>query len=252
MNPIPIANARKIISKYTLKFPGQYTLEEILNAERLYLCEANLDGIAAAIVFNGNHGIITVDSKITDAGRKNFTIAHEFGHYCNEKISFQACKEGDILSISISNEKEVNANLFAAELLMPGVWLKNFIRGRKLTADTVKAIARQFSVSISAAAVRLTQLDLYPCAIAMTGNGKVIWSSASDSFKFKFIPRGKTISTLSYVNDFYKEKFFEPREEKILVSAWFDEDFNFKDKNEMLTEIIIPFPNFNSALSLLC
>lgn len=251
MNPIPLANARKIISKYGLKYPLQYKLEEILNAEKLYLCEKKLDGLDGTIVFNGRYGIITINENIIGEGRKNFTIAHEFGHFCNEKSKMQFCREEDIQSINVDNGREINANLFASELLMPCEWLAEFVMGKKLSALLLTEIAEYFSVSLSAAAIKVAQLDLYPCAFVMCTNSKVKWNTCSKSFKYKFIPAKKNVSSLSYVNDFLEGKNVNPSEEKIFSSAWFDEDSTFQDKNEMINEIIIPFRNFNSAIAIL-
>lgn len=101
--------------------------------------------------------------------------------------------------------------------------------------------------------MRIAQLDLYPCAFAMCGDGKVKWSIISKSFKYSFIHIGKKVSELSCASDFFRDSgSFIEGEEKIFASAWFDEDFNFKNKNEMLAEIIIPFPRYNSALAFLC
>lgn len=252
MNPIPVANARKIISKYGLKFPRQYSLEEILNAEKLYLREVALEGIAGAIVFNGKNGIITIDTNITDRGRKNFTIAHEFGHYCNEGNKIQVCKDEDILSIKVDDEREVDANLFASEFLMPGDWIAKFLKGEKLNRETLYSTADAFEVSLSATVMRIAMLDLYPCAFAMCSDRKVKWSIISKSFKYSFIPIGKKVSELSCASDFFRDSSsFIAGEEKIYTRAWFDEDFKFKDQLEMINELIIPFPLHNSGIVLL-
>jgi hypothetical protein len=66
VNPIPAANANKIICKYNLKAPDQYPLEKILNAEGLLLEEAPLEGCIGSIVFSEKHGIVTISNKIKE------------------------------------------------------------------------------------------------------------------------------------------------------------------------------------------
>jgi Zn-dependent peptidase ImmA (M78 family) len=100
--------------------------------------------------------------------RQRFTIAHELGHYLlheQEKLHvdrrFQIqLRDGN--SSKGESEEEKEANLFAAELLMP----VNFIRqdlaeveGLDLEDDaTVSALAEKYGVSTQAMTFRLTYL----------------------------------------------------------------------------------------------
>jgi Zn-dependent peptidase ImmA (M78 family) len=86
-------------------------------------------------------------------GRRNFTVAHEVGHYILhiEKNSCFAC----IMDMHIRLPLEREANLFAAELLMPADSVKS------LAADMcVRRMASYFRVSNQAMEIRIKELGL--------------------------------------------------------------------------------------------
>lgn len=87
-------------------------------------------------------------------GRKRFTAAHELGHimlHPNEnKIDYRIC-------FSDSTPKEIEANRFAAEILMPyGIFQDIFEK----CAGNFVAIAEFFGVSTGAATIRAEVLGL--------------------------------------------------------------------------------------------
>lgn len=99
--------------------------------------------------------------------RRRFTLAHEIGHYISfKKGSYSKSeleKNGELEDYAISYRKdgvssdaETEANLIAAELLMPQRMLENLMK-EKLTPEEM---AERFFVSPSAMTIRLK--DLYP------------------------------------------------------------------------------------------
>jgi len=101
-------------------------------------------------------------------GRERFTIAHELGHFLlhsDESISssnFFICRTKDIHSASSNQKKrgkEVEANRFAAELLMPERLVEQLAHRWKAN---IPKMANLFDVSAEAMGIRLTQLGLLP------------------------------------------------------------------------------------------
>ena len=102
--------------------------------------------------------------------RQRFTIAHECGHLLLHKA--QITKEvhvdkdfpmlmRDAVSAAGIDEMEIEANLFAAELLMPDYLLAKALGDEPLDIDdedAVIALARSFKVSPSAMRFRLGNL----------------------------------------------------------------------------------------------
>jgi Zn-dependent peptidase ImmA (M78 family) len=103
--------------------------------------------------------------------RQRFTIAHELGHLLLQdgqalilerhlQVNFR-----DKTSSTASNQDEIEANQFAAELLMPREFLErgleSLLAGRPLTdSDLVRKLAVRFEVSQQAMEYRLASLGM--------------------------------------------------------------------------------------------
>ena len=80
--------------------------------------ENNLQGA----IFQGKNSVkIVVNSSIDNVGRKNFTYAHEMGHYfLMHDLSNLVCTQTNLESgFWIKNSQEAEANYFASCFLMP-------------------------------------------------------------------------------------------------------------------------------------
>lgn len=118
-----------------------------------------LDGyedVAGLLVKDGTEWFIYTNNK-DSAFRQRFTIAHEIGHYVMNHIAETA--EHDVIwrdkvSMQGKDKKEMCANAFAAELLMPSVLVRRLVRKGYSIAD----MAYEFRVSITAITNRLNNL----------------------------------------------------------------------------------------------
>jgi Zn-dependent peptidase ImmA (M78 family) len=104
--------------------------------------------------------------------RQRFTIAHELGHYLlheTERIHLDSAKPGYIVqrrdkkSSTGEDLFEREANLFAAELLMPAPFLAKDLKGMSfdLLADDdtlLEKLAAKYGVSVQALTIRLDYL----------------------------------------------------------------------------------------------
>jgi len=269
MNALARARANEIIKKYGLKIPWQFKFEEILNAERLLLEEKALDGAMGLLVFNKNGGIITVNENIKEITQKRFTIAHELGHFVNEKDKVNTttinemgkgqlqdaeiiykCGFDELYGMKRESKLEYDANEFAGELLIPSKELKSFIKGKKLDLKLLKETAVYFNVSLCVSAIKTAETDFIPCAAVMTTDGSVKWVKISKSFPYQFIRTGEKVSELSYVHDYFNGKEFPIEGEDVPASAWFREDFKLR-KDDRLFEMNIAMPSYNSMLTIL-
>lgn len=96
------------------------------------------------VVINNSHS----------SGRKRFTAAHELGHIILHP------RENEIdyrISFSDSSPKEVAANHFAAEILMP---YDEFIKIYNEFGGNISLVADYFGVSAGAATIRAENLKL--------------------------------------------------------------------------------------------
>lgn len=113
----------------------------------------------------GGGAIIGVNS-LHSANRQRFTIAHELGHlvlhgdelHIDEGFPFAFRDEISSLAV---DPAEIEANQFAAELLVPEAWLAAEIRGQHLdieSDDVIEALAKKFGVSVLSMTHRLSSL----------------------------------------------------------------------------------------------
>ena len=121
MSILAKANAKKLLKELFINNPDKIDLYAIAGCENIFIEERELSISEGELVFKNGIGIISVDKKITEPGQKNFTIAHELGHYFNsgKKDGSYFCSGLDIRGIKQNISAEVDANDFAAELLMP-------------------------------------------------------------------------------------------------------------------------------------
>jgi Zn-dependent peptidase ImmA (M78 family) len=123
------------------------------------------DNIVGMIAKRGDSVTLLVNA--TDPPfRKRFTIAHELGHHFlhlledgefvdGEANLFRGITE-DQQQVTPERRREIQANMFAAALLMP----EPAVRAEWEKLKSVEALARRFNVSESAMGIRVVQLGL--------------------------------------------------------------------------------------------
>jgi Zn-dependent peptidase ImmA (M78 family) len=130
------------------------------------------EDVSGALVSNPQRAAILVNADHHD-NRKRFTIAHELGHY----VLRHQFEEGGHVHVDRGNyislrgkrasegvdPKEIEANWFAASLLMPAVLVQEHVAkigARALHDQHVVRLAEEFSVSEQAMTIRLSTLGL--------------------------------------------------------------------------------------------
>ena len=111
---------------------------------------------------------ICVINRDQNPHRKRFSIAHEIGHYVLHPPQeayidpdFSVAARDD-RSAEGTDPKEIEANTFAAEFLMPEEVVRAEVEGplELFDDDQVKGLAKRFEVSVQAMTFRLTNLGL--------------------------------------------------------------------------------------------
>ena len=159
------SRARSILQQFEITFvpvPVQIIAKKLGVAVQVMPLDDELSGMAfikndvAMIVLNASH----------HPNRQRFTLAHELAHhvlhreYLTENVHVDtAVLSRNEKSAAGVHAKEVEANAFAAELLMPRKELRKL--GNVDVNDDVElaTLAKRFQVSVSAMAVRLESLQ---------------------------------------------------------------------------------------------
>lgn len=133
------------------------------------------DALSGFLVRNAHEGLTVIGVNANHPEpRQRFTMAHELGHYLlheNEAVHFDKQRPGYSVLLrsteteSMNPEIEREANLFAAELLMPETFVLEAVRqfgSMDLLEDdeAFRILAGQFKVSRQALSIRLEALGL--------------------------------------------------------------------------------------------
>ncbi len=124
------------------------------------------DEISGAIIRSGGHVVIAVNPA-HHINRQRFTIAHELGHYFlheglekhvdqNFRVAWRNAESSKAV-----NWTEIQANRFAAELLMPyRFMIKDLDSLEAVDRHAVALLASKYIVSPDAMKIRLLQLGI--------------------------------------------------------------------------------------------
>ncbi len=250
----PEERAKSLIEEYGILNPGKLDLEELSFAENLVVKETGSDNFMGMINYRNNFGIISISSRITEPGAKRFTLAHELGHFFNEKDfnknSLHNCNAPDIHFFKTKKQLENEANKFAGELLLYKPWFGEYINKRKINMELIKDISGYFDVSLTSAAIRYASIGKYPAAVILSSNGKVKWSCINEYFPFKWIPNGYKVREESAAYDYFAGNEVQTCEDLMPAHVWFSDDRKV-DKSTYLYEQNFVMNNYKSVLTLL-
>lgn len=140
----------------------------IAKLEGIRVVEERLDSEISGMLYrDGGRSIILVNQEDAPV-RKRFSIAHELGHFLLHDSSMvfvdRRVRFRDATSSQGTNPEEIEANSFAAELLMPESWVlreASRLRQRRSALtdeELIVELARLFQVSKQALEYRLANL----------------------------------------------------------------------------------------------
>jgi hypothetical protein len=139
----------------------------------------------------GIGGLISLNPKIRESGRRRFTIAHEIGHYAllHNLGEDSVCTLRDIGRWRKDSSKERAADIFAAELLLPEQEVQCIVSESGVTIKTAEHIKSTFDVSLTAAAFRCVELTKEECAFVVTVKGVVKYYEPSASWSYRILTK---------------------------------------------------------------
>jgi len=161
---------RKLLEEHEIT-TAPVPIERILKSLDAQIRFSPLDDELSGMVYVKDGTPIVGVNALHHPNRQRFTMAHECGHLVlhrpeiTKKIhvdkGFPTMLMRDLNSGTGADEMEVEANLFAAELLMPASFLARSLNDKPIDIDdeaAVAALAKQYKVSASAMRFRLGNL----------------------------------------------------------------------------------------------
>lgn len=162
--------ARKLLDRYHVTHPDAIDVETLAwLVGRLVVKIGGLDGAEGRLVATNDKGGVIRVVTTPHIGRFRFTVGHEIGHWVLHQrpvMDMTDTKENFIVWNDASEEAE--ANVFAAELLMPQFLFEQHCRGVRPTIKHLDALATEFRTSVTATAFQFWEYTNEPVALVIS------------------------------------------------------------------------------------
>lgn len=127
---------------------------------------------------------IFYNQDIVHKGRTNFTLAHELGHYFvhRNQISMSRfeCGESDMLDENKDFPNiETEANIFAANLLMPNHDFRTQVDGEPFSFDLMQHCACRYDASLTAVVLKWLEFSKNEAIAILSEDGFMHWSKSN-------------------------------------------------------------------------
>lgn len=229
-------------------------LEAIAASKNILIKEDDSEGYTGMLLVVNDMALISVQSSIRENTRKRFTIAHEMGHltlpgHLTKDTNMFQCSDSDMNAFGKDKTKEVEANLFAAELLMPEDEFRKRVSLVEPSKNLIYELSNEFGTSLTATCIRLVNFKP-EYALVCSSKSRVKWFYRGEDFPYYLgAERGGPLHPSSYASVYFKTG--RPAEEfyNVPTEAWID-DRRVKDSHQ-LTEMALELPGYDQVLSLL-
>jgi Zn-dependent peptidase ImmA (M78 family) len=194
-------------------------IAEEIGIEVLYRPAESFDG-ALLRIRDAQRGYIVINSRIREESRRRFTLAHEIGHFVlpgQQEVS-APCKQQRIENWDADLYRpELEANRFAAEILMPRGLMAEFVQSEP-SLESIRSIAKLCGTSLTASAVRLITLTPHRAAVVWSQDQKILWSKLSEGF-VRWIRKGE-VRENSFAGQYYRKQSVPDQLAPVPASAW--------------------------------
>ncbi len=195
-------------------------------------------------------GYINVNRSIREQTRRRFTIAHELGHFLiTTHVNNYECNSYDTNNYSdLTKPQEIEANRFAAELLMPEYYFAKEIQKKDPSYDLFQSLTDIFGSSLTSTLIRFKDFTDESISIVKSENAIIKWVLKSEEFKY-YIESDVELSPDSYAIEYFRGNELPQEFDEVEKEAWFDTS---EIKHHLIIkELSIALPYYNQVLSVI-
>lgn len=240
------AAAYKILQELGFPHPREVDLKDLAMDRNVFVREGDMKGAEGRLLRKKKSGIIHIRRGIAPEGRRRFTIAHELGHWeLHEKYSQFLCNVEDMRDYGRS-PLEVEANHFAAELLMPASHFRAACEKAEPSLNLVESLSAEFETTLTATAIRFADLTPRKVVVVWFEGGIIRWSYNNPKRGAPFVVAGRKPPAYSSAT--------LPMEDVDDGMAHYDDADWFPDLSrgkDGVAEQTIRMPKLNAGLTLL-
>lgn len=160
--------------------------------------------------------------------RLRFSFAHELGHYFidehrNALMKGVSLHHQSFYKLSQKNLIELEADYFAANLLMPTNSFLSCIDRKPFSYNLINDLTRNFGTSLSATLLRFVEIGNHPIMVVYAKNNIIQYHWASVDFPYKFLntDSGKRLPPYTVAGDFFNANEMSNDVEIIDANEWF-------------------------------
>lgn len=216
--------------------------------------EEDAEGYTGMLLVVDGEALISIKKALREQTRKRFTIAHELGHFTipghitPQQTLFQ-CSDKDISNFGKSNNKEVEANWFASELLLPEEHFRKRVQYKDLSKGLLNNLCAEFDTSLTATGLRfVTFRPEY--AMVFSENSRIGWFHVCEEFKYFLDVRpGSPLHKDSFAFDFFKGAALPDTFNEVPFHTWLG-DPRFRQSSRVM-EMSIGSSTYNHVLTFL-
>jgi len=214
-------------------------------------------GVSGMLLRHGNNFGIMYATHIPVEGFQRFSIAHELGHYCLDGHVDHILKDGIHYSQAgfVSGDPyELEADAFAAGLLMPAGPMKKLLRLSDPGMAIVETVATKFNTSLTATAIRYAELTDDAVAVIVSSGQTIDYCFISSAMKtlpkLEWLKRGSPVpadtATKTFNADPANIRAGKRAEGEIDIREWLG-----GQTKAMVTEEIIGLGSYGKTLTIL-
>lgn len=252
MTSPPVYAVQQLFKRYSIDDPTEIPIEDLIQAQGAMYEEKPMNGAEGRIIFGAKSASVTVNSLISNSGKRRFVRAHELGHLSLHRglKPYFRCDESDFYQWNRLSSHESEANEFASELLMPSDLFRQETRAKTFGISFISELADLFQTSFTATTIRYSQLGPEPIAVFWSLKGVIQWSFRSDAFIARYLRKKKTsVHPDSKTYQFYQKGTLaqSTTPQLVLPEVWLDDK---RVPNDLLFyEDCLPMPKLEAALS---
>lgn len=222
----PVQSAVSLLNHIGWAEPSDMSMEDIAWSCGLIVKFKEMDGSQGRILMSKDAAIITINNAITYQPKINYIIAHEIGHaQLHRHLALFNDSDKTLSEWYAQGPHEREANVFAAELLMPGNLFTGKVKRKKLELTLIEEVAEYFGASKTATFLRYRDLGDFPVMIIFIEDGIIKWKSHSTDFPYKWLPLGSKLPAYTVAGDYYYRQVEEKKPAKVDAIEWFPEDY---------------------------
>ena len=217
------AYQREVSSKFPINpFKLAYNISQYESDPISKIKAIELENFTAGLFYmKRNHSWVILYHKDLPEKTRNFSIAHELGHYFLHRNLDQKQHNHDYYT-----KLEKEADLFAASLLIPNMSFLSFLKGKKISAQFFSDVSKKYNVSLTTAILKWLGITFLDVLLIIEQNNSIIWSRRSNNFSYNsiFIRKNSNFNKIDIKlrkNEYYNKITYGNSTSKAIIRLYF-------------------------------